>query len=250
MSGIDFNLDEPSGQQRPPNRYPLWVRPVAFVLAPILAIVLIALVANWSLGNGVTNELNNLQNAMTGQYQAAQVKYSSCDTRVRGAASVAKANADAVTVLIDAAKGGYDNVPLNQQATQHNTSTINGTVLLGSLQRVWPDTASVSALYKDVLTILNGCRSDFGDAQIVLLSQRVKLDDVRTGTWKGRHYSGGFPSKALRAQVGPNILTGEAAYNKMGELVTTAGTRKAYETGIDQSQDPFPGPGASPSPSG
>lgn len=201
-------------------------------IAAALAVVLVFLFVWWLIGNGVTNSGNKQEQALNAQYNVNIGDLSTCIQKIEETAGVAKGQAAAVDgILLDAVKGRYD--------TPGSTAHVGGGKFFSAISEAYPDLTQVSATYQQVLTIINGCRSDYQGDQAKLQDEIASFEKWRTGSWTVRHFGGGFPNANLIARKGNTVLHGRAALDQMRVMVVLAEANTDYNTGQQQVVDPF-----------
>lgn len=198
-----------------------------------IAIAVIALAANWGVGNNATNLGKKKEQTLNAQYLNNQNFLSDCILKVNGVANVAITNADKTNeILTNAMKGRYDG----------DTSAQPGSgALFSAISEAYPNLQDVNGQFEKVSNVLVGCRTDYRDQQTLLLSKLEEFDRWRKGSRIARSKAGKFPDEDLIARVGSKKYTGEEALDKMYAIVLVDETVDAYETGTipSGSANPF-----------
>jgi len=201
----------------------------------VLGVLILGLIINWAWGNSVTNAGNKKEATLSSAYPDAQNTLSDCEVKTTQAANVVGAQSAAVKgILVDAVKGRYD---------QPSSPQVDSGKLFSAIAEAYPDLTQVSQAYRDMLTVVTGCRTDFRGAQSKLLDQLRDFEAWRNGSWGARHYGKNFPNNNLVARVGNDVpLRGQSAEDKMYQIVLTSSAVKEYQTGqLDPSTyQPFP----------
>ncbi len=210
------------------NKNKKWALPAGIGLA----VVLLLLLVNFVIGNGVTNEGNKKEADLNSQYLDNQNYLSDCVLRIRESAGVVKGEAAALDeILTDAVKGRYD---------EGSSAQVGGGQLFSAIVEAYPDLSALSGSFDNVLAVVNGCRTDFRGKQTQLLDKLKAYDQWRTGSWTVRHYGDGFPSNNLQARIGNTTpKRGQEALDQMYLIVTVKGNDESFETGETEAEDPF-----------
>jgi hypothetical protein len=200
-----------------------------YIVGGGIAVVVLTIVIALLSWNSAVNKGNAMENGLNKQYLVNQNELSNCVTQIRETAKVAQAESDAFTkAMEDAIKGRYDGRAANPGQ------------MFSAITENYPDLKDLNKAFERVYLKIVECRGDYKLVQNKLLSQLQGYDDWRTATNTGRIFGGNRPSDHLVAQIGTNrLLTGKAAYAQMLTIVTTADTKKAYETGNLEPEDPF-----------
>jgi hypothetical protein len=126
-------------------------------------------------------------------------------------------------ILQDAVKGRYTEATTGKQDRQAMVSVI---------KEAYPDLKMEQ--YDKIIDIISAGRDAFRNKQSKLLDMLRSYDNwVKGGGFihKWATKRGGFPSRALEARIGKDVVTGAEARDRMWTIVTTESTRQAYETG-------------------
>jgi hypothetical protein len=205
---------------------PKWVIPVG-----IVAIVVVLLFTLFVTKNGVTNTGNKKEATLNAQYNDNSNYLSDCITRIRESAGVVKGQTAALDqVLTDAIKGRYD---------QGSSAQVGGGQLFSAIKEAYPDLSAIGTGFDKVLTVVNGCRTDYRDIQTKLQHMIADFDSWRTGSFTVRTFGGGFPNNNLKAAKGDTILHGQAALDQMSTVVLVKEAKQAQTTHEITPEDPF-----------
>jgi len=85
--------------------------------------------------------------------------------------------------------------------------------------------------FQNVLSVVNGCRTDYRAKQSQLLDMLGSFDSWRTGSLKVRLLGGQFPNGNLIARVGDNRFKGKDAEDKMWKIILTGTALSEYNKG-------------------
>lgn len=140
--------------------------------------------------------------------------------------SVAQAQSDVLdSILLDAVKGRYDKGGFAVDSP-----------MFAVIAEAYPEAgvAELMANWGKIQDYISAGREGYRATQSKLLDQLRTYDTWRrTGIFKSTVVRMlGFPSNDLEARVGEMIFTGEAARNKMYQIVLTSEAIEAYEKGI------------------
>lgn len=139
---------------------------------------------------------------------------------------VAKAKADKLDkILLDAVKGRYDG----------KLAPGTGGGLFSAISEAYPDLSALN-IYDKIVDYISAGRAGFRNKQSDLLDRIRDYDNWRN---KGLIHPmwvrfAGFPSDNLEARTGETTVTGQAALEKIKQLVLLGQATQSYETGTDQ----------------
>jgi len=138
------------------------------------------------------------------------------------------------TVLTDAVKGRYDEGGFG-----------SGSSLFNAIAENYPDLTQLAANWGKIQDYITAQRAGYRDMQSKLLDMLGGYDNWRLN---GFVHSAvvrmlGFPSMELKARIGENIIYGQAAEDKMWQIVLTQAALDAYNSGT---MDPLTVPTAQP----
>jgi hypothetical protein len=210
--------------------------PVTGIVGGIACILVLWLGVSFIMHQVVANRLNTDQNNLMAEYNDTAVSLTKCEQQTKASVGAATANSDAVAkIVVDAVKGRY-----NHDAQGNPTTSVNNSLVLQAVQEAYPNTNNVSEIYRDALTTINGCQSDFADAQQKLQADIAVFKTHRNGSWTARKFGGtNYPTSDLEITVGGNVLTGKNALRQLQQIVATSGARTARDSGTVSSEDPF-----------
>lgn len=202
----------------------------------VVAVVVLYFAFSFLMHNSVTNAGNKWQQDLVFDLKQADNKLSDCFVKTKQSVGAAQANAGKVNEIVtNAVSGRYDN----------GGAQVDNGKLFSAVAEAYPDTSNVSNIYKEVLIVINGCRSDFSDAQAKLSADVAGFNTWRTGTWKVRTFGGdNYPTSDLSVKTfgseGKQVtLIGKEALDKMETLLLTQETSAARGTGTVENTDPF-----------
>ena len=201
---------------------------VGGALALVLAILLIVGCLSYT---NTRNELIKNERGLSAQYLDNQNYLSAYISGFYEQVSVAQAQNDALDkILLDAVKGRY--------AGQDGGGgyTVNSP-FFAAIVEAYPEAgvAQLIANWGKIQDYIAAGREGYRNTQSKLLDMLRAYDTWReSGILKGVIMNGMIlhpPTKRLEARIGDTILTGEAARNKMYQIVLTSLALKAYEDG-------------------
>lgn len=204
----------------------------AWWIGGAIAVVVLALIAVAVLNNGVTNTGNKKEARLNAQYNDNFNYLSDCVVRIRESAGVVRGQTAALDqVFTDAVKGRYEGDSRAQPG--------GSAALFSAMVEAYPDLSSLSGGFDRVLTVVNGCRTDYRDMQTKMQRMIADFESWRTGSFFVRTFGGEFPNDNLKAKRGARLLRGEAALVQMESVVVVSDARRAQETGEIETEDPF-----------
>lgn len=195
----------------------------------VVAVSLLAIIGMCSFGNfnGIYNGSVERENRLNAQYQDNQNYLSAYISGFFEQVSVVKAGgAQLNTVLEDAVKGRYEG----------NTSAqVGGGSLFSAILEAYPE-ASLAELQKNwgkIQSFVEAQREGYRNIQSKLLDMLQEYDVWRQRGLIRRFFVNmvGVPSERLVARIGDKQWKGQAALDKMFQIVLTAEAKRAYDTG-------------------
>lgn len=208
-------------------------RPWMFVVGGIMLALTLGVFSIYNMFNTIQMEGVDRETALTAQYLDNQNELSSYVSGFYEQIGVANLKSDKMDqILLDAVKGRYDG---------HTSAQPGQGQLFSAISEAYPDLAGLN-IYDKIVDYVKAGRESYKQKQSKLLGMLQQYDKWReSGIIQSRLIKlAGFPSHALRAQIGTSASFGEAALNQMYVIVLTSDTIKAYQTGV---QDPLPVPG-------
>jgi hypothetical protein len=203
-----------------------------------VAVVIAALTFGVFIPQGVQSEGNQLEAELSANYQDGANVLSNCVVKTKQSVGAAKANSEAFDKVIKdaiAGNGAAQHVDFNNPASR------NG--LFPVWVQAYPDFKGQTALFEKAMTVINGCQDDFRNKQSAVQDGVRQFNSWRTGSWKVRTFGGdNFPNENLYVTLPGLNLTGKAAFKKISAPIVDADTSGAYQSGEQQSNDPFAQP--------
>lgn len=199
-------------------------------LAVLAAVVLFSLIGGFSCYswvNGLRNDGIKKERALSAQYLDNQNYLSAFISGFYEQVGLVQAQNEAVnTILEDAVKGRYEG--------QGGGYTVNSP-FFNAVFEAYPE-ASLEQLLENwgkIQDYVVAQREGYRNVQSKLLDMIREYDTWReTGFVKSAIVRQlGFPSYRLEARVGDAVITGEAARQKMLQIVLTKAAKDAYESG-------------------
>ncbi|MBM4402717.1 MAG: hypothetical protein FJ044_05750, partial [Candidatus Cloacimonetes bacterium] len=181
-------------------------------------------------GYNYINETRNsgiaYERQLTSQYLDNQNDLSAYVSGFYEQVGVAQAQSDVLdSVLLDAVKGRYDKGGFAANSP-----------MFAAIAEAYPEAglAELMANWGKIQDYISAGREGYRATQSKLLDQLRTYDTWRrTGIFRSTVVRMlGFPSNDLEARVGEMVFTGEAARNKMYQIVLTSEAIEAYEKGI------------------
>lgn len=197
------------------------------VLLVLGAVVLIIGGATYSKFNGIRHKGVDIETQLTAQYKDNQNELSTFISKFHEQVGIADRQvAQLDRVLSDAVKGRYD---------KDLTAAVPGVApsgnLISALVEAYPQIDLSS--YNRVLDTISSGREAYKNKQSALLDKLRAYDKWRNEDIIGSALIsiGGFPSHNLRASVGDQVFYGQAALDKMYNIVLTQDAVDAYQSG-------------------
>lgn len=200
----------------------------AIIIGTVSLVILIALYSAYA---STWTKAVTYEQQLSFQYQDNQNYLSGYISGFRETVGVAEAQTTALnTVLTDAVKGRYESTSAGGGGYQVNSPFFNAIV------EAYPEqsTAELVRNWGKIQDYISSGRAGYRNQQSKLLDQLRGYD-----TWRN---SGGFqrlfiaiigvPSENLAARIGPSKLVGQAALDKMYQIVLTSDTIDAYNDGV------------------
>jgi hypothetical protein len=220
------DTNDTTTSKSPLSNLPRWVIP-----AVIAGVIVLLLIITFATKNGVTNKGNQKEQDLNAQYNDNSNYLSDCIVRIRESAGVVKGQTAALDqVLTDAVKGRYD---------KGSSAQVGGGQLFSAIKEAYPDLSAIGSGFDKVLTVVNGCRTDYRDIQTKLQRMIADFEKWRTGSFTVRTFGGGFPNNNLKAAKGDTILHGQAALDQMSTVVLVREAKEAQTTHEVAPEDPF-----------
>lgn len=210
------------------TKLPGWIIPTG-----ILAALVIGALMLWGTVNSIRNEAVAREVQLSAQYRKNQNHLSAFISEFKETVGIADRKTDQLDrVLVDAVSGRYGEEGFG-----------TGGVVVKAIREAYPRLDGLD-IYDKVIDTIRAGRSDFKNEQDVLLDQIRSYDEWRKkGIIRSWALSGYAPSNNLVARVGNNqVLTGQAAYDKMSEIILIDDANKAYQSGTMEALEAPPLP--------
>lgn len=177
--------------------------------------------------DGINQEL-----ALTRQYKDMMAGYGTFRTTAMDQLNIAREKRDAIdSILKDVMEG---------RAYVKKDGSVDSSALVLAITEKYPDLTGLN-IYDQVLTTVQAGRTRFAKDQRKLSDQVRSYNDWRsTGGLLHPVIVSlvGFPSTSLEVRIGNNPpLTGQAALDKMSEVIITKDTQDIFNNGQDQGLD-------------
>jgi hypothetical protein len=215
------------------ERKKIGVLKIALALLGVVAVV--AVIASiWAIFKNISvdNEMIRQENSLNTQYPTNQVMLADCLVRIKQSAQFATAETDKLDeVLSNAVKGRY--------SAGGNAPQVDNGKFFSAITESYPNLQGLHDAFNRAFNTMNGCRRDYAGAQTLLLDRLRTYDDYRL-TWPNSMFANDpSDSKVLRAAIGGDVKTGQAALDRMRDVVTSKDAKKAYESGELDTDNPF-----------
>lgn len=230
------------------------VRNVSIAAASILAVVGILL---WFvvLPNTVQSQGNPKEQAVATAYMNGANVLSSCLNQTDGAAQTVLADTAAFQKIVAEAVSGTGAAQSYQLSNPDgSTNKTAQTGLYALFVKAYPDQNGLTALYRQVITIITSCQSKFEHTQTHVLDLVRDFKSWRAGSWMTRTFGGAsFPNSQMVIIIPGThqLYTGVAALNLASVPIVNSTAANAYRSGTYNPTNPFgtSSPSANPSPS-
>lgn len=204
--------------------------PLVGIIVGVLVVALIALgIAGWM--NGIQNDGITRQNEVVSVYNDMKIELSTCLDNSMQAAGIAQQERSTLQdILIGTASARY----------KDGTGPANSQIAITAIQEAYPNVSD--ALFKQLMTIVVGCRNQVAGAQ-------SKLQYIGNGfsTWT---QTGGVFEKMVRAQfpdsrlkvigIDGHAITGRDALEFITQPILTGDADQASKTHTMPAQTLFP----------
>jgi hypothetical protein len=203
------------------------IKPWMIIVGALLLLLIIGGGSCYGTMNSIQQEGVAQETALSAQYLDNQNELSSYKASFYEQIGVANLKSEKMDqILEDAVKGRYDG---NSSAQPDRGQ------LFSAIVEAYPDLKGLDIFDKIVDHIRAG-REAYKQKQSKLLDMLRAYDRWRgSGIIHSRLVKmAGFPSEHLEARIGTSVKRGAEARDQMYLIVTTADTKKAYETGTDE----------------
>ena len=199
----------------------------------VIAALVIGAVSLYGTVNSMRNEGIRMETNLSAQYLDNQNELSSFKSSFYEQVGVANLKSDKLDQIIeDAVKGRYEG----------KMEPGTGGSMFSAITEAYPDLKGQLDLYDRIVDFVRAGREAYKQKQTKLIDMLRVYDYWRQeGLIKSMFLGNFFPSSALKARIGSNVQSGQAALDQMYIIVLTSDTKKAYETGTDE---PMQLPGA------
>lgn len=202
-------------------------KPWMAVVGGIVAVFAIIVVSLFATFNGIQKTGVDLETQLNSQYLNNQNEYSAFRTGFYEQLGIAQAKADKLDqILHDAVTGRYDGKMSSAQVGQGS--------LFSAIHEAYPDLTGLN-VYDKIVDYIQAGRTAYKGQQSKLLDMLRNYDKWRKSgiIHKMLVNMAGFPSNDLVARVGTDTWRGQAAEDKMYQIVVSSDTLNAYQTGVD-----------------
>lgn len=194
-----------------------------------IALVVVAAIAIWAITGYISthNKSVDMIQQLNAQYPSNQNELSTYINGFYTMLGVANAKSDKIdTILSDSLKARYQGTT-NSAATQAKQNQ----ALFSAVKEAYPNLSGLS-VYDKIVTYVAAKQDAYKNVQNKLLDLLQRFDAYRnkfpTSMWAGL---GAVPMGELRTQVGNDIRHGQDAEDKMWNIVRSAQSNQAYESG-------------------
>lgn len=202
-------------------------------LVGIVFVATALLVGLWAVvkHNSIVNEGNKQQATLNAQYVDNQNILSDCVVKIRESANVTKAQAATFErVMVETIKGRY---------LEGSTAQPGSGALFSAIVEQYPDLKGLNDSFARVYDTIIDCRDSYKGTQSKLLDMLGSFERWYEGSFTVRALGGKYPSNKLVARFDGQRLTGQAAFEKMYDIVLVKDADEAYKTGELEALDPL-----------
>ena len=196
---------------------------IGMIVLSVLGALFIAGFSFYGYVNGLRSESIRHETALNAQYLANQNFLSAFISEFYEQMGVAATKSEKLNaILSDAVKGRYDDGGFSADGAFF-AAVVEAYPQLGDLQ-----------IYDRIVDYVVSRREEYRLIQEKLLDMLRAYDTWRQdGLVQSRIISGllEIPSERLEARIGEDVVTGEAARERMYKIVLASQAKKAYETG-------------------
>lgn len=197
--------------------------------AVVAGLVVVALIAGFSI-YGFFNKINSegvqKETALVAQYKDNQNELSAYVLKFKEALGIADRQTDKLDeVLTDAVKGRYDG----------NMEPGTGGSMFSAITEAYPDLTQTTKSYEKVQDLVVSGRDAFKNKQSKLLDMIRDYDTWRnTGLIRSGFIEDRFPSDSLTVTDNGESYRGDAALERMRNIILTEDTVETYEKGTQE----------------
>lgn len=227
-----YNTDGPMYREKMTSRAPgastsLYIK---IVLAVVLFVAAFTGVMKFFI---LEPQMNHAETQMNTQFAACQRALGDYYTNAEAALGIAKANSDQLIKIVQAVATRN---PQYVGAGVPGLNTPQSPVYI-QLAQAYPNLGNSSDLYKNAEAIMIGDYKNYSNLGNEMSGLIAAFDTQRTGAFG--FLVSDFPNHTLRAQVGTETpLYGQAAYDKMSEVITDQNVTTSYDRGYTKPVTP------------
>ncbi len=213
---------------------PWYQRPGPLAGVGIAILVVLFAVFLFSKHESIVSEGNKKQQGLIVFWNETTNVLSGCIIETKEAAGIAEAQTGAINkVISEAVRGRYEEPSTAQPGGGKNS-------LFSAMVEAYPNTDQLSKTFQDVLTVVTGCRTKFQHTQAELQKHVTMFNEWREGSFLNRKLGAeNYPTDKLVIEVGKKKVSGQAALDKMRQLVVIKEANTGRETGEIEAVNPF-----------
>jgi hypothetical protein len=201
----------------------------------ILGVILVGFFSLYGYTNNLRSQSLDWETQLNAKYLSNQNFLSGYISTFYEQVGIANLKSDKMDqIILDAVKGRYGNTGFSS----------NG-ALFSAITEAYPDVKGLNIMDRVMDTIAAG-RDGYKNKQDDLVDTLRGFDKWRQDGWTQSfiiEHVIGIPSHRLQARIGDHVVYGQAALEKMQQIVLTSSAKQAYETGT---MEPLAIPGATP----
>lgn len=200
------------------------MRTALIILSIIGGVILLSGLGIYAKFNSINNKSVDLQTQLTAQYLDNQNYLSTFISGFYEQLGVADRKSEQLdAILTDAVKGRYEG---------GSTAAPVGGQFISAMIEAYPDLSGLDS-YDKIIDYVSAGREGYRQQQSKLLDMLRSFDRWRNTGLINKQLIRimGVPGSDLRAQIGEDVVTGQAALDRMYLIVLASDAREAYETG-------------------
>ncbi len=210
-----------------------WRRPLTIAVCVTILIVGYLSVMCLITYTTVRNEGAEKEPALSQQFNSTVAFYGQLRQSVADQLSVSREKSNAMdAILSDAVKGRYD--------MPGQPGVVDRQAVFSAIKEAYPDTSGLN-IYDRVLENIQAGRQHFANQQVQLQDM---VRDYKTWCTTGSLFHPywvkklGFPRNNLVAKIGDKEYHGQAALDKMSQVIIDQDTIQIFRTGVDKPMTP------------
>ncbi|HEY9784812.1 MAG TPA: hypothetical protein V6D17_05370 [Candidatus Obscuribacterales bacterium] len=199
---------------------------IALVIAGVMLYSGVWTIATYT---SIRNEGRAQELAMSAHWKNMQTRYGQFRMGMADKLNIAREKRDAINkIIVDAVSGRYDGA--------NQSGKVNEQAVISAIVEAYPDLKGLD-IYDQLIKDIQAGREAFAKDQEHMQDMVRSYNDWRsTGSLLHPTFVewAGFPSDMLEARVGDRIYRGEAALEKMSNIIVGKDTEQIFDSGNDK----------------